>query len=66
MTIRLRLSNCLQASISRVQIWQRSNWHWYLKREMQGLGPGRVFTAWHEEGLCLTTLTSGGLCSEVI
>ena len=48
-----------------VQIWQRSNWHWYLKREMRALGSGRIFTAWHEEGSCLSVLTSEGLCSEV-
>ncbi|CAL5218701.1 g412 [Coccomyxa viridis] len=61
----LAVTICSQASNSKVQIWQRSNWHWYLKREVQGLGPDRVFTAWHEEGLCLTMLTSKGLCSEV-
>ena len=53
------------ADSSRVQVWQRSNWHWYLKREICGLGSGEVFTAWQEVGLCLTTITSDGLCSEV-
>ena len=53
------------ADSSRIQVWQRSNWHWYLKREICGLGSGEVFTAWQELGLCLTTITSDGLCSEV-
>ncbi|CAK0773220.1 hypothetical protein CVIRNUC_004042 [Coccomyxa viridis] len=53
------------ADSSRVQVWQRSNWHWYLKREICGLGCGEVFTAWQEVGLCLTTITRDGLCSEV-
>ena len=53
------------ADSSRVQIWQRSNWHWYLKREICSLGPGEVFMAWQEVGLCLTIITSDGVCSEV-
>ena len=64
-TQRLEAFGCAQGGSCRIQIWQRSNWHWYLKREMQGLSPGRVFAAWQEEGLCLTILTSEGLCSEV-
>ena len=50
---------------SRIQLWQRSNWHWYLKTEMRGLGSVAVFTGWQEEGLCLTIVTSAGLCSAV-
>ena len=67
----LTFDQCVQerdastADSSRIQVWQRSNWHWYLKREICGLGSGEVFTAWQEVGLCLTTITSDGLCSEV-
>ena len=43
-----------------VQIWQRSNWHWYLKQELAGFGSGALHVVWEPEGLRLHMHSSRG------
>jgi hypothetical protein len=44
-----------------VQIWQRSNWHWYLKQELAGWGGGSALhVAWEPEELSLHMRGSAG------
>lgn len=49
-----------------VQIWRRSNWHWYLKREARhDAGQGRIIIAWDETVAARlhTCSAAGRLCA---
>lgn len=37
----------------KVQIWQRSNWHWYLKQELRNVPSRTLCIAWEPAGLIL-------------
>ena len=42
-----------------VQVWQRSNWHWYLKQELAGCEAG-LHIAWEPAGCKLHMRGSAG------
>lgn len=56
-----RISNC-QA----VQMWTRSNWHWYLKQELRFPDEPSLSMFWSDEGpSILTILTASGQLEKV-
>ena len=48
-----------------LQVWQRSNWHWYLKQEWRHGRCGGLMMQWSEAGNALTTCSRGGTISTV-
>ncbi|KAK9915662.1 hypothetical protein WJX75_002381 [Coccomyxa subellipsoidea] len=44
----------------RVQIWQRVNWHWYLKQELRPYAGSGLYIAWSETALGLDIVSSSG------
>ncbi|EIE25950.1 IKI3-domain-containing protein [Coccomyxa subellipsoidea C-169] len=49
----------------RVQIWQRINWHWYLKQELRPYSGSELHVAWSETALALDMVASNGTFGSV-
>ncbi len=43
-----------------MQVWQRSNWHWYLRQELRPFAGFGLNVAWNEMGLGLDMVASNG------
>lgn len=56
----------MQVQRHSVQVWQRSNWHWYLKQELQGLDGPQLSVCWEDTGLRLHMCGSSGQYRRVI
>ncbi|BDA44195.1 Elongator complex protein 1 [Coccomyxa sp. Obi] len=50
----------LEQQEHRVQVWQRSNWHWYLRQELHPYAGFGLSIAWNEMGLGLDMVASNG------
>lgn len=48
-----------------MQIWQRINWHWYLKQELRPYSGSELHVAWSETALALDMVASNGTFGSV-
>lgn len=48
-----------------MQVWQRSNWHWYLKQELRSSCGSGLCVAWRETALVLDVIASTGRFNSV-